>query len=552
MMNLTMINSLIENKDNCNELKTKEIISSIPFISSFAMNNGEEYLPSLFHFCLIQTFKEGDTIDITNTSEFIFIYLTGSFNLFNNSNGEELSTEHITFGQSIIISHKQRLYNTILIKMQSISSFILIQRKKYETLLETISIEKTQKIARFTSTIKVFKLFYNLKKNLYEKLYQISKEKTYKRKEIVYEEHEQVDGIYFILSGSFLLTKRLPYETEEDKLKKIDRELKYLSKEGEFYLQCLNNKLTSNSKEMMKMKTKLRQLSNENCSLKPNKSNRHSTLLTKIQSSVINLTILNENNMFGDIEFISREKTRTYTVQCISESSYVVYFPIVKFREICTESLLEKICLEVLKKANLFSAKYYSDIHITENKVLLKEYSKIPVDINRIKLRRNAFGEEREGYKEVKTAFKAFKTSCVKFKLPAVQFKHNSTTYVSNEKEFSMSHLKINSQNDTASLLKQKLEHDKTNSAMPEKSCTKRLLTETNQTPSTKIMRTFAQKPFLKNNYKETRIKYPFSLFNTKLNKRKLSFHFNSNVATNMKKVLIENNISEVELCYKW
>lgn len=545
------LSSILSNAKHYSTSVLEEKLFSFPFINSFINLNGKEYLLSLLNLISLKELSPNETIQISTSSSSFFVFLQGNIELLNTANGK-LIEKAIEIGTPIFYSRKT-LYDQITVKINSPSLFFEIRTNEYNILLNNIIFEKTQKLQKFISTIKAFPYFQRSKKTLYEKLYQISEERIYKRKEIVYEQDSFVDGLYFITKGNFLISIKQPLLSKEEELKRLDKEIKNLSQEGKILMQCLNGKYGINSDAMDQFKSLFKK--NHDKAIHRN----NNIILTRNSAPNIYLMLMNENNIFGDFELASKQTQRSYKVQCSSDIGKVIYFPQDKFVEICNESIINKIYPDVIKKAKLMNGKYQSDINIAGNKCSVSNVVNLPIDNGNLRLDRNNKYQTKNNHNIVKK-LRTLKTNINFYFTHFDELKKEKHNYLSraNEKEFyQQSKYSLcnpisrfnpdlfNSSKGTNYLAKSfnsKTIYDSKSFGLRTFSNYSNKDLNENISDNTKKSSYYPQD--IKQNYLKTGIKYPSSITH---NKKIMIFHINER-KSNLKHLILRNNLRDITL----
>ena len=123
----------------------------------------------------------------------------------------------------------------------------------FNQLLNQIESDKANK---FTNYLRGFDVFKKVPRPIGLKFYKLMENKSYLRNEAVYKEGDNLDGIYFIRNGEFLVTKKKMAEDFYN-MKKIEKDIKILKREGELLIGGLNGKICVNSNYFKSMQNHL-------------------------------------------------------------------------------------------------------------------------------------------------------------------------------------------------------------------------------------------------------------------------------------------------------
>ena len=106
----------------------------------------------------------------------------------------------------------------------------------------------TEKLRKFSTYIPHFIPFKDITQNEVERLFLVYDKIKYKQGEYLYHEGDELNGVFFVLKGDFLVSKKLMRESTESQIDIINRELTNLKHESAFYNYLLNRDIGLNSR----------------------------------------------------------------------------------------------------------------------------------------------------------------------------------------------------------------------------------------------------------------------------------------------------------------
>jgi CRP-like cAMP-binding protein len=137
-----------------------------------------------------------------------------------------------SFGDLALLRKKPRAA-TIIANTEHIT-LAEVDFNSYFQLLNEIELDR---INRFIAFSRCYQIFNDIPKSYLERFYYLYEQRNYKKGQIIFREGDKLDGIYFIKSGEFLLSKKkIP---KMNKIKDIENEIAYLKKENEFFSKCI-------------------------------------------------------------------------------------------------------------------------------------------------------------------------------------------------------------------------------------------------------------------------------------------------------------------------
>ena len=182
---------------------------------------------------------------------------------------------------------------------------------------------------------------------------------SYRKNEKVYTEGQRACDIYFILKGEFVLTKKRRIEKDyQKKLDFVNNELKLLSRQSDLYNFCLSGDLPLNAKSVVKISKQIEE--------------DKSSLLIKgddieINEDVVNLVVIRDNNVFGEIEMFKLVKYRTHSVICLTENAQVLSINYNYFKSLCPKEMINELEQGALTKAKVISEQFHFDCDAIDN-----------------------------------------------------------------------------------------------------------------------------------------------------------------------------------------
>lgn len=195
---------------------------------------------------------------------------------------------------------------------------------------------------------------------------------SYRKNEKVYTEGQRACDIYFILKGEFVLTKKRRIEKDyQKKLDFVNNELKLLSRQSDLYNFCLSGDLPLNAKSVVKISKQIEE--------------DKSSLLIKgddieINEDVVNLVVIRDNNVFGEIEMFKLVKYRTHSVICLTENAQVLSINYNYFKSLCPKEMINELEQGALTKAKVMSEQFHFDCDAIDNEK--RDKAKVPVPSN--------------------------------------------------------------------------------------------------------------------------------------------------------------------------
>ena len=183
--------------------------------------------------------------------------------------------------------------NIVPIKISALSESIIIQIS-----IEDINKAKSEIAERDVSDFRYCELLTrHLSKLQIEKMNKYTTRRVYQRNDKVYLEGDEPNEVFFIKKGTFRLTKKRRNHTDyATKINLIESELQILSKQADVYNYCLNGNYSLNTKYIKNLN---KQIENEKTSLP--------APIAQIDEVIINLMLIRENNLFGEIELFKKQ-----------------------------------------------------------------------------------------------------------------------------------------------------------------------------------------------------------------------------------------------------
>eukprot|EP00347_Sterkiella_histriomuscorum_P011137 403373617 len=200
---------------------------------------------------------------------------------------KEVSTlkEGQSFGELALMTSKPR---AATIQCKKETDLAILDKREYQVIVGNAMKRQVNEKVKF---FKNFRIFQNLSKNKMQRMLYFFNEKTYLRKQVVYmEDIDNTDGVYFIKSGEFEVSKKVKIEKPENKSSVVNQ------------LQNVNKML----KDSMKL-------------------NFQQFLQVDISLKQIRLYLQGSNEIFGLEEVADNKQKRQTTVVC-STNNAVVYF----------------------------------------------------------------------------------------------------------------------------------------------------------------------------------------------------------------------------------
>lgn len=214
---------------------------------------------------------------------------------------------------------------------------------------------------------------------------------TYCKNEKVYTEGQRACDIYFILKGEFVLTKKRRIEKDyQKKLDFVNNELKLLSRQSDLYNFCLSGDLPLNAKSVVKISKQIEE--------------DKSSLLIKgddieINEDVVNLVVIRDNNVFGEIEMFKQVKHRTHSVICLTENAQVLSINYNYFKSLCPKEMINELEQGALTKAKVMSEQFHFDCDTIDNEKRDKMKVPIPSNATSVGVNGNGNDNNNEQYK---------------------------------------------------------------------------------------------------------------------------------------------------------
>ena len=253
--------------------------------------------------------------------------------------------------------------------VQCLTNAFLLQIN-YQSYLKIINVLQSEKYSAFVAQMKQFSILYQKAiPSTYEKAFNFYHIKIFNKDDIIYKEGTPVsneeDGLYFIIKGSFEISKHPTKLTEKDKLEEITAEIKQLKKENTFLLTCLNSKYEI-------------PINKRGLGLTDVNSQMNKRILTKIRNSTIELSYIQKGEVFGDFEYVDSMNKHPYTIKCTKDKSITYFIKYIDVGKLMIDSIYEAMQKEVEAKKKLFSMKYHSSQRIVDSMMPAKEYYSLP------------------------------------------------------------------------------------------------------------------------------------------------------------------------------
>jgi CRP-like cAMP-binding protein len=238
-LNLVNRRSFMDTDRNGNEVKT---LNDLEFFKMIKEYLGDKGLTKHMKTMRLGSFRRDQIIVKANRQiDTVFVILKGEVDQ------TDLTTDiTVTLyeGQSFggLTWKNKKEFSPFKVQAMTDCMIYLIDMEDYYDLMQEIEIEK---VNRFTSYLRAFEVFQTIQKSSLEKIYSLKSDITFHKNQVVFREGEDLDGIYFIHKGEFLVTKKVSGVI--DKLRDVEREVEILKKENELLLGGLIGKYNTKS-----------------------------------------------------------------------------------------------------------------------------------------------------------------------------------------------------------------------------------------------------------------------------------------------------------------
>ena len=349
-----MLQKLSSKEEN---IKITSLLIGLPFFNQLIFDIGHDLLKNVISTMLITDIKKDDVLSSKNS----FLYFLIKGEIFSiNSQYKDFSN---TVDGPLNILNRNNITNIdkniVPITISALSESIILQIS-----IDDINKAKSEIAERDVSDFRYCELLTrHLSKLQIEKMNKYTTRRVYQRNDKVYLEGDEPREVFFIKKGTFRLTKKRKNHTDyATKINLIESELQILSKQADVYNYCLNGNYSLNTKYIKNLN---KQIENEKTSLP--------APIAHIDEVIINLMLIRENNLFGEIELFKKNKTRTHNVVCVSDIAEVLVLTYEYFMMLCPQEMLNEIEAGAITKCTVMNVKFSEDCEAKDSQKRDKE-----------------------------------------------------------------------------------------------------------------------------------------------------------------------------------
>lgn len=349
-----MLQKLSSKEEN---IKITSLLIGLPFFNQLIFDIGHDLLKKVISTMLITDIKKDDVLSSKNS----FLYFLIKGEIFSiNSQYKDFSN---TVDGPLNILNRNNITNIdkniVPITISALSESIILQIS-----IDDINKAKSEIAERDVSDFRYCELLTrHLSKLQIEKMNKYTTRRVYQRNDKVYLEGDEPREVFFIKKGTFRLTKKRKNHTDyATKINLIESELQILSKQADVYNYCLNGNYSLNTKYIKNLN---KQIENEKTSLP--------APIAHIDEVIINLMLIRENNLFGEIELFKKNKTRTHNVVCVSDIAEVLVLTYEYFMMLCPQEMLNEIEAGAITKCTAMNVKFSEDCEAKDSQKRDKE-----------------------------------------------------------------------------------------------------------------------------------------------------------------------------------
>lgn len=349
-----MLQKLSSKEEN---IKITSLLIGLPFFNQLIFDIGHDLLKNVISTMLITDIKKDDVLSSNNS----FLYFLIKGEIFSiNSQYKDFSN---TVDGPLNILNRNNITNIdkniVPITISALSESIILQIS-----IDDINKAKSEIAERDVSDFRYCELLTrHLSKLQIEKMNKYTTRRVYQRNDKVYLEGDEPREVFFIKKGTFRLTKKRKNHTDyATKINLIESELQILSKQADVYNYCLNGNYSLNTKYIKNLN---KQIENEKTSLP--------APIAHIDEVIINLMLIRENNLFGEIELFKKNKTRTHNVVCVSDIAEVLVLTYEYFMMLCPQEMLNEIEAGAITKCTVMNVKFSEDCEAKDSQKRDKE-----------------------------------------------------------------------------------------------------------------------------------------------------------------------------------
>ena len=349
-----MLQKLSSKEEN---IKITSLLIGLPFFNQLIFDIGHDLLQNVISTMRITDIKKDEVLSSNNS--FLYFLIKGEIFSINSHYKDFSNTVDgpLNFLNRNNITNIDK--NIVPIKISALSESIIIQIS-----IEDINKAKSEIAERDVSDFRYCELLTrHLSKLQIEKMNKYTTRRVYQRNDKVYLEGDEPNEVFFIKKGTFRLTKKRRNHTDyATKINLIESELQILSKQADVYNYCLNGNYSLNTKYIKNLN---KQIENEKTSLP--------APIAQIDEVIINLMLIRENNLFGEIELFKKQKKRTHNVVCVSDIAEVLVLTYEYFMMLCPQEMLNEIEAGAITKCTAMNVKFSEDCEAKDSQKRDKE-----------------------------------------------------------------------------------------------------------------------------------------------------------------------------------